>query len=417
MMERWTAALVATALTLTGSTPALSQTAIEGGDLVIVLVPSQLKVEQSGVHSVRQGTMLGVEKVEGDWLWVSHGKSGWIHRRNVIPRDQAVAYFSERLLRDPRDADAYRARGKALLSLGDTKRALADFNEALRRSRSPLLYSDRGLAWTMAGEYDRAIEDFGRALASQDTQPMTEYEVGGVYCMRGLAWVAKGELSPAIADLDRAVGLCPEFAFAYNQRGRTWLALGNSTMKAVSDFNQALRLNPIYDAAFNNRGLAWAKMGELEKAAADFRRAIQLNPDSVFVGNTRSKMLHDAARQSSRPLDAEATSETTALLDPTDSAYNNLALLLAAAPDAGHRNGKEALELAGRACQLDGYMYYPLLSTLAAAYAESGDFENAVRWQEKAIELAPEKSGEELQSRLALYQAGKPFRQKPETEE
>lgn len=411
MMGRWTATLGIAALILCGSTPPRGDSSIGVGDLVIVLRPSELKVEASGVHAVRPGTMLTVEKVHGDWLWVSHGKSGWLHRRNVISRDQAVPYFSRKILENPGDAEAYRARAKAFLSYGDTRRSLADLNEALKRGPAPLLYSDRGLAWTMAGEYDKAIDDFGKALSLQNSQSLTEYELGGVYCMRGLAWVAKEELEPAVADLDQAVRLCPEFAFAFNQRGRTWLALGDSTLKAVADFNEALRLNPIYDAAFNNRGLAWATMGELDNAIADFRRAIRLSPDSVFVGNTRSKMLHDAARRSSKPLDADALAETTALLDPTDSAYNNLALLLATSPDEKFRDGEEALKLAGRMCQLDGYMYPPLLATLAAAYAETGDFDNAVRWQNKAIELAPEEGKAEYRSRLELYEAGKPYRQ------
>ena len=51
-----------------------------------------------------------------------------------------------------------------------------------------------------------------------------------------------------------------------------------------------------------------------------------------------------------------------------------------------------------------------MLDTLAAAYAGSGQFVEAVRWQTKAVELAPAGAKVHAQSRLELYQAGKPYR-------
>ena len=51
--------------------------------------------------------------------------------------------------------------------------------------------------------------------------------------------------------------------------------------------------------------------------------------------------------------------------------------------------------------------------TLAAAHAEAGQFDQAVRWQEKAIPLAPEAQRDVLRRRLELYQQGKPYREPP----
>jgi tetratricopeptide (TPR) repeat protein len=77
--------------------------------------------------------------------------------------------------------------------------------------------------------------------------------------------------------------------------------------------------------------------------------------------------------------------------DPDSSvALNNLACVLATAPDAGLRNGREAVSLAEKACALTHYRNTSALSTLAAAYGEAGRFEDAVATAEKACALAAE---------------------------
>ncbi|OGP65352.1 MAG: hypothetical protein A2170_10145 [Deltaproteobacteria bacterium RBG_13_53_10] len=106
--------------------------------------------------------------------------------------------------------------------------------------------------------------------------------------------------------------------------------------------------------------------------------------------------------------------------------YNNLAWLLATADDAGLRNGKEAVRLALKACELSNWKNPGYLDTLAAAYARAGDFDKAIQWQEKALEgmkslekgqesgLEPIKPYEndktvELRRRLNLYRTHKPW--------
>ena len=391
--------------------PALSRCGeppVRPGDVVITVRQSPLKIDDSRVHFVRHGTILGVESVNGEWLWVTQGKSGWVSQRDVIPRGQAVAYFSQQILRQPGDVEWLRCRGKAYLAFGIAEKAVADFNRALMVRPSPLLYADRGLAWSLASEYDKAIADFSEAIRTHPSQRLSGDELAVIYCLRGLARGGKNDVPAAITDFNEAIRLSPELAFAFNQRGKAWLADGNSTMKAIADFNEALRLNPVFDSAYNNRALAWATMGEMEKAIADFRAAISLDPDALFSRNTRSRLLSEAAGWAAQP-----QPDTQRLLDPLDSPANNLALLLATCPDQQFRSGAEAVQIAQRLCQLDKHRFAPFLNTLAAAYAETGDFAGAVMWQSKALELGAAGKQDELRSRLALYQSGKPYRQKP----
>ncbi len=100
-------------------------------------------------------------------------------------------------------------------------------------------------------------------------------------------------------------------------------------------------------------------------------------------------------------------------LDPRDAeAHNNRAMVMAACPDAKYRDGKRALEAATHACELTGWNAPYYLDTLAAAYAEAGDFGAAVQWQTRAIELLSDDwKKDSYRSRLALYQAGRPYRE------
>jgi len=99
-------------------------------------------------------------------------------------------------------------------------------------------------------------------------------------------------------------------------------------------------------------------------------------------------------------------------LDPNNAfLLNNFAWLLATAPDANARDGKKAVEVALKACQLTNYQIAADVDTLAAAYAETGDFDNAVKWETKyltSLSLTPSDANDG-QSRLALYQAKKPY--------
>lgn len=102
-------------------------------------------------------------------------------------------------------------------------------------------------------------------------------------------------------------------------------------------------------------------------------------------------------------------------LDPNDEAsYNNLAWLEATCIDAHFRDGHKAVENALRAYQLSGGKAAEYNGTLAAAYAENGDFDKAKEWQTKAIELlTDEKEKEIYRSRLKLYEQRKAYRQEP----
>jgi tetratricopeptide (TPR) repeat protein len=90
-----------------------------------------------------------------------------------------------------------------------------------------------------------------------------------------------------------------------------------------------------------------------------------------------------------------------------------LGWIYATCPAACYRDGAKAVENARKTCELTQWKEPGVFETLAAAYAENGEFSEAVKWQEKAIELASANDKADLRSRLDLYKSRKPYREKP----
>ena len=95
-------------------------------------------------------------------------------------------------------------------------------------------------------------------------------------------------------------------------------------------------------------------------------------------------------------------------------ALNSLAWVCATHHSKELRNGSEAVELATRACELTNWREFNFLDTLAAAYAERGNFDEAVKWQMRAKQLVPEAHlAEKCNSRILLYESRTPYRFDP----
>ena len=152
--------------------------------------------------------------------------------------------------------------------------------------------------------------------------------------------------------------------------------------------------------------------GDLDKAIADYTETIRLEPDGPD-GCPRVANLGETSEY------AKAIADYTEAIriDPEDpSAYNNRAWLWATCPDAPHRDGKQAVASATRACELTDWKDASDLDTLAAAYAETGDFDAAVKWQEKAIKAYTEEKDRAEFASGGPLRAKKPYRDEAKAE-
>jgi tetratricopeptide (TPR) repeat protein len=263
-------------------------------------------------------------------------------------------------------------------------------------------YFDRGTAWQAKGEHDKAIADFTECIRIAPS-------FASSYVARGYEWAVEKEYDKAIADCNEAVWLDPKDAAAYATRGfvRT---KKKQYDKAIADFNEAIRLDPKDAQVYDYRGLYWTTTNEHDKAVADFNEAIRLDPSGGFAYATRASVWIKK-----REYDKAIADFNEAIrLDPKDShALADFAWLLATCPDAKYRDQTAAVANAEKAKGLPGGKVPEIIDTLAAAYAESGDFEAAVKWQTKARDMAPQNEKAEYQSRLDLYKARKPYRDDP----
>jgi tetratricopeptide (TPR) repeat protein len=219
------------------------------------------------------------------------------------------------------------------------------------------------------GDVDRAISDFNEAIRLNPSDATA-------YGLRGKAFSDKGEPDKAVSDLTQAIRLNPKDALAHQNRGYICFKEGELE-SALRDLDTAIRLDPKLAIAYNNRGSTYSRMGEYAKALADLNEAIRLAPKN-------------------------------------GQAYNSLAWLLATCPDASIRNGTKAVQAARTACELEAWKSWYCIGTLGAAYAESGDFQQAISFQKRAMKMPglTDSDRADAEKRIDLFQQGKPYQER-----
>lgn len=359
------------------------------------VVPKQAAGERVGASF----GVYRVRRVDGDRLQLEE-VSGWLRKDEVMTIDQALAFYTQEIGAKPR-ASVYSHRGYLFAYRGQLDRSLADYDAAIRLDpTSPITFSNRGFVWSQKKEPKRAIADFSEAIRLDAQDPLPFFNRAGV-------WSELGDHEKARADLDEAIRLDPSDARSFNNRGIEWW-LSRNYDKALADFSEAIRLDPAYLRALCNRAGLWRDKKEHDKALRDADWAVRLDPKSAMALSTRGRIWFKKREYEKALADLQAAIR----LDPEhDEAYFGLALLYATSHDAKYRDGKKGVENATRACELGEWKHLPHLMTLAAAHAESRDFDKALEWQRKANELCTEAADrEEGKKFLELYMAKMPFR-------
>jgi len=179
------------------------------------------------------------------------------------------------------------------------------------------------------------------------------------------------------------------------------------TDEAIEHFNDCLKIKPDSAEAHCSLGNALVQSGMREEAMIHFRKALELKPDYPEA----SFKLGMALAQEGKVAEAMTQyRQVLAALPDSVEALDNLAWLLATSADPLLRDGPKAVQLAERAQSLTKGRDANVLDTLAAAYAEAGDFAKAVQTAQNALQLAQAQSNtqlaEALRREISLYQAG-----------
>ena len=228
------------------------------------------------------------------------------------------------------------------------------------------------LSWMQSHMY-RDVEICYRTVVARNPNSWTAHQnIGGELLMRG-------QLDDAAAEFRKVLELEPNYAQAGK---RAYFGLGTVCVRkgqqdeALKLFEALLKLDPTYGPAYNGIASALHRQGRLAEAIAEYERAVQLRPESAGI-------------------------------------LSNLAWMLATCADPSLRNGRRALELAQRADRVSGGANPRVLRSLAAAYAEANQFDQAAKTARRALDLWLQ-DGESsftraLRREISLFDSGRAY--------
>ncbi len=180
---------------------------------------------------------------------------------------------------------------------------------------------------------------------------------------------------------------------------------------AISKLQAAIDLRPENGPAHDNLAKALLKKGRAAEAMVHYRKFLEIEPGNVEARNT----LGTALIQQGRVREAiDQWQDALAIQPDNGNAASNLAWVFATCPEDSIRDGGRAIELAEKAFRISGGKIPMIHRVLAAAYAESGRFGDAIETGQRGAELAISQGNPalaaELESNVALYEAGRPLR-------
>lgn len=338
---------------------------------------------------------------EDDAVGTGPARSLVIQARDALAAgnmEHAVNRSDAALQLEPDNAAALQYRAVARASLGQVDAALADATAAISRAprwAEPLV--TRGALRDARGDHDGALQDLDRALELAPEDP-------AVHAARGRSLLGSRHAAEALAELNEAVRLAPEDPRALTARGTAQVELGQFE-PAIADFTAALERAPSAKV-YSLRADALARHGKLDAALADFNEAVRLEPEQAYGYYARANLQHHLGSYVEQRRDLAKALR----FRPDDPGIiNSLAWLLSTCVDDKVRDGSRALELARKACALSGKDDFNALDTLAAALAETGDYEEAARQQEQVLAHAPSEVPA-YRTRLDTYRLRQPWR-------
>lgn len=285
-------------------------------------------------------------------------------------------------------------------SIGSSVAAFAQTTSSLKVE----YYMRSGRTNLALREWDRAMADFHQCLLLAPDNLDAYSGLAG-------ACFLKGDLHQAVTAYDHIIECDPQDPIAHLNRGNIY-RLEKNYGKAIADFNECLKLDPKNRDAYGGRGSAFFRTGAYSNAINDFTLVLEsgTNDPSALISREDRADCYYETKQYER---ADEDFKIVAGIETGNyNVYNDIAWFRATCPVAAMRDGSNAVELATKACELSQWRDPKVIDTLAAAFAEEGNFQKAITYQEDALEISGV-AGKEIQGakdRLNLYLAKEPYR-------
>lgn len=286
--------------------------------------------------------------------------------------DKAIIEFQKALALDPGNAEADNILGNCFLQEGNVDEAIVEYQKALAidPNYAKARYNP-GVDLVQEGQVNKGAGEYQKALAADSGN-------SDIYCNLGNALAQKGRMDEAILVYQKALAIDPEDADLYSNLGNA-LAQKGQMDEAIRDYQKALAINPTNSQTYYNYGNALIQNGEMDEATLQFEKAVTIQPGFVEAQNNLARIVW----------------------------------MLANSPNPTVRNGTKAVELGRQSDQLAGGSNPMIAASLAAAYAETGNFAEAITNAQRALQLASSQTNAAMmavfQAQLKNYQADSLF--------
>jgi tetratricopeptide (TPR) repeat protein len=259
--------------------------------------------------------------------------------------------------------------GDIYMDEGKKDAAIQEYRKSLALRMDPEICHNLGNAMMQTGRPEEAAAYFKKALELSPNDPIVCSDLGNFY-------LEKGQVDLAIQYMQKALQIEPDLPIACYNLGNAYAEEQRFDL-AIRYWERAIQLQPDYPMPHNNLANAFLLEGQTAKAIQEWKLALQYMPDLM-------------------------------------SAQVNLAWVLATSPDPSLRDGPTAVALAERATQLSNGRYPRALQSLAAAFAENGQYADAVAAAQQALQMSRGNPGlaGTIQEQLKCYQNHQPYRYK-----
>jgi tetratricopeptide (TPR) repeat protein len=305
--------------------------------------------------------------------WMAHYNLG-IALNDWGETDEAIAHYQQAIELRPGYAEAHYNLGRLLAQKGQLDDAVTHYEKALETDPADAeAQNNLGVTLFGSGRVDEALDHYRKALTIRP-------DYAEASCNLANALLSKGDLDAAIARYSACLQLSPNQPEAEYDLASALLRKGR-TDEAIVHYQKALELRPDSADAHANLGSAFLAKGRVRDAIGEYRNALRISPENM-------------------------------------TAQSNLAWSLATSSDSSLRNGPEAVALAEQAdSESSRSDNHPIvLRILAAAYAESGRFDEAKQTAQQALQAAEIQGNSTLANALrdeiALYELSLPYHKK-----
>ncbi|CAA9210999.1 MAG: FIG01083931: hypothetical protein [uncultured Chthoniobacterales bacterium] len=351
---------------------------------------------------------------DAETLWrdvIARNPQSWLANNNLgieLIRQgregEALTFFAKAVEINPRYAESQNNLGNRLSSAGKPQEALAHLRTAVEIDpRYAEAHNNLGTTLLRLGRIDEAIASFRKAIEIDSRYAEAQNNLGTAY-------EQAGRRSEAAAQFANALQLRPDYAAAHHNLANHFAQSGRGE-SAIEHYRRALELDPRHLPSHINLGALYLALGRAEDALAQLNQAAAIDPKNADVQNNLGNTL-----LSLRRIEEAVTHFEAALAADADNvnAANNVAWVYATSPDPRLRNGTRAVAVAQRADALTGSSNAVIGATLAAALAEVGRFDDAIRAAERALETSPAGGTSALSAairqQIEQYRRGEPSR-------